>query len=63
MKTEISMSPRLAYLVRCWMVKTEQGLVWRASVEDPYSNERRNFSDLSRLFAFLEQETRARTPD
>jgi hypothetical protein len=52
-------SPRLVYLVRCWPVETENGPVWRATVEDPHNAERRNFADLDALFAFLERETEA----
>jgi len=55
-------TPRLAYLVRCWLVETEQGLIWRASFEDPHSTRRRNFADLGALFAFLEGETEALIP-
>jgi hypothetical protein len=46
-------SPRLAYLVRCWLVETEEGPVWRASVEDPYTAEQRTFADLRSALAFL----------
>lgn len=45
----------LAYLVRLWRVNTEQGTIWRASVESPHTAERRAFADLNQLFAFLEQ--------
>jgi len=50
-------SPHLAYLVRCWRVKTEDGLVWRAVVEDPHTAERYSFADLDALFAFLKAMT------
>ncbi len=52
-------SPHLVYLVRCWPVETENGPVWRASVEDPHNAERHNFANLDALFAFLERETEA----
>jgi hypothetical protein len=52
-------APRRAYLVRCWLVETEQGPVWRASVEDPHSGERYTFADLSGAFAFLGESTAA----
>lgn len=50
-------SPRLAYLVRCWLVETTEGPVWRASVENPYTAERHTFADLNGAFAFLAEET------
>ena len=52
-------APRLAYLVRCWLVETEHGPVWRASVEDPHSGERHTFADLNGAFAFLGESTAA----
>jgi hypothetical protein len=52
-------TPRLAYLVRCWLVETEQGPVWRAAVEDPHSGEQHTFSDLSSALAFLGEKAKA----
>jgi len=51
--------PRLAYLVRCWLVETEHGPVWRASIEDSHTTVRRRFADLDALFTFLEETTGA----
>jgi len=31
--------------------------MWRASLEDPHSGERRGFADLESLFAFLKEQT------
>lgn len=60
MKSEdASPTPYLVYLVRCWPVKTEQGLVWRASLENPHNNERRRFADLLALYRFLDEKTAA----
>jgi len=57
-------TPRLAYLVRCWLVETEQGPVWRASAEDPHSGELHAFADLPALMAFLKDQTqRAMRPE
>ena len=48
-----------AYLLRCW---AEHGLsapapaVWRYSLEDPHTGERRGFADLAALLAFLPAE-------
>jgi hypothetical protein len=55
----------LAYLVRLWREEGDDRTIWRASVEDPHTAERRGFSDLSRLFEFLRQqtETASREPD
>ncbi len=48
-----------AYLLRCW---AEHGpaapapAVWRYSLEDPHTGERRGFADLAALLAFLDAE-------
>ena len=44
----------LSYLLRLWKVKTASGTHWRASLENPITNERQGFSDLEALFTFLE---------
>ncbi len=49
--------PRLVYLVRCWLVETEHGPVWRASIEDSLNAERRCFANLNALFEFLSGRT------
>ena len=46
----------LAYMLRLWQVNTTGAPVWRASIEDPHTGERRGFADLASLFAFLEDE-------
>jgi hypothetical protein len=46
-----------AYLVRMWPVNSGGQTVWRASVEDAHSGERRAFADLPQLFAFLQEIT------
>lgn len=43
----------LAYLVRLWQVDSAERSVWRASIEDPHTGERRGFGTLSQLFEFL----------
>jgi hypothetical protein len=40
-------------------VDTEEGTVWRASVESPHTGERYGFANLEVLFAFLEEKTGA----
>ena len=47
----------LAYMLRLWQVKTDEGPVWRASVESPHTGERHGFANLEMLFAFLEEKT------
>ena len=44
----------LAYLVRLWTVHDNGDVVWRASVEDAHTGERRAFSGLAGLFEFLQ---------
>ena len=44
-----------AYLLRLWRVNTGRDTVWHASLEDSRTGERRGFTDLSMLFAFLEE--------
>ncbi len=51
-------APYLAYLLRLWRVDTEDGPVWRASLESADGAERRAFGDLARLSAFLAARTR-----
>lgn len=50
--------PYLAYLLRLWQVETEQGAVWRASLQSADGAERQAFGDLARLSAFLAARTR-----
>ncbi len=47
----------VSYLLRLWEVQGKDGLVWRASLEQASTGERRGFACLADLFAFLEQET------
>ena len=44
----------LAYLVRLWTVHDNGDVVWRASVEDAHTGERRAFADLDGLVEFLQ---------
>ncbi len=46
-----------AYLVRLWRARSGGQVVWRASVEDAHTGERRAFADLAALYAFLKEET------
>ncbi len=50
----------LAYLLRLWRVNDNgesQQAVWRASVENPHTGERRGFASLDALLSFLRTET------
>ncbi len=46
----------MAYLLRLWQVRGEDGMAWRASLESARTGERVGFASLQDLFAFLEQE-------
>ena len=52
----------LSYLLRLWRVSSrgssqagEEGTVWRASLQDPLTDERMNFASLEDLVAFLQR--------
>ena len=51
----------LAYMLRLWQVCDNEDMVWRASLEDPHSGERRGFASLEMLVAFLQEQTRTPT--
>ena len=46
-----------AYLLRLWQVESDGQPVWRASLHDPRTGERRGFADLTALGAFLAEQT------
>jgi hypothetical protein len=56
----MSEKPRryLSYLLRLWQASSGGELVWRSSLENPHTGERRGFACLAELAAFLEEETR-----
>jgi hypothetical protein len=45
-----------SYLLRLWQTKGGGEMVWRASLEDSQTGERRGFASLDALFAFLRQQ-------
>jgi hypothetical protein len=45
-----------SYLLRLWRARVAGRGVWRASLEDPRTGERRGFADLAQLLAYLEQQ-------
>ena len=48
-----------SYLLRLWQASTAGGAVWRASLEDVPTGERRAFGDLDDLVAYLYERTKA----
>ena len=54
--TAINEAPRYqAYLLRLWLAGDDDAAVWRASLEDPRTGERRGFADVDGLLAFLSE--------
>ena len=47
----------LSYLLRLWATSAGGQPVWRASLEDVRSGERRGFANLEQLFVFLIEQT------
>ncbi len=52
----------LSYLLRLWRVDGDNGdqrnpAVWRASLENPHTGERKGFAGLDELFDFLQAQT------
>ena len=45
-----------SYLLRLWKVEEDGQVIWRASLEDTRKADRRNFSSLAALIAFLQAE-------
>lgn len=52
-----------ALLLRIWRVEGEGQRRWRASIENAHSGERRGFSDLAALLAYLEALLESRPPE
>jgi hypothetical protein len=46
-----------SYVLRLWEVESAGQRVWRASLQDSHSGERRGFADLAALTAFLAEQT------
>ena len=46
-----------SYLVRLWATGAAHQQVWRASLEDVQSGQRRGFATLEQLFVFLMEQT------
>ncbi|MBN1642705.1 MAG: hypothetical protein JXA09_15830 [Anaerolineae bacterium] len=43
----------IAYLLRLWLVRREEGAAWRASLESARTGERLGFASVDQLFDFL----------
>jgi hypothetical protein len=43
----------VAYLVRFWQISSGESIVWRASLDDPSTGERKGFANPASLFTFL----------
>lgn len=46
-----------SYLLRLWSTGAAGQQIWRASLEDVQSGERRGFANLEQLFVFLMEQT------
>jgi hypothetical protein len=44
-------------LLRLWQIESKEQWVWRASLEDSHTGERRGFANLDALLAFLREQT------
>jgi len=53
----------LAFLLKVWPVvsKSKSRLIWRASLENPYTGKRHGFQDLETLHKFLKALTQEET--
>lgn len=51
-----------AYLLRLWRVRCQGRWQWRASVDNPHTNEQHSFGTLAGLFTFLNDKTRQENP-
>ena len=47
---------RASYLLRLWRVEDDGKMIWRASLQNPDTGERRGFSTVADLLSFLEAE-------
>jgi hypothetical protein len=48
----------ISYLLRLWQIKNGTKRVWRASLENPRTGQRRGFATPADCFAFLAKEMR-----
>jgi hypothetical protein len=53
----------ISYLLRLWRASGVGQPMWRVSIEDPHSGERRGFADLDSFFAFLKAQITSRNQE
>ena len=46
-----------SYLLRLWLAGDSHPPHWRASLEDPFTGERKGFASLEALFGYIHQQT------
>jgi hypothetical protein len=46
-----------SYLLRLWVVRVEHVLIWRASLENPHTQEIVGFESIQKLAEYLERKT------
>ncbi len=51
----------LAYMLRVWSIKDDQKVLWRASLQNAQTSERRGFASLEDLFEYLRSQAAAMT--
>ena len=49
--------PYFSYLLRIWQENDREAPIWRASLEDPQSGERKGFLSLDALVAYILDQT------
>jgi hypothetical protein len=52
-----------SYLLRMWRVIRDEKLVWMASLDDPRTGKRQNFTSLEDLYVFLLHQTVEAAPE
>ena len=52
-----------AYLLRLWRAQQDQQVVWRASLDDPRTGERRGFASFDQLVDYLQETLEERPKD
>jgi len=53
----------ISYLLRLWQIESQGQLMWRASLEEARTGERRGFPDMEALIAYLREQTAAGTDE
>ncbi len=56
MSISVKLPRHRAYLLRCWEERSQSVSVWRFSLEEVHTNQRRGFASLEGLRAYLEKE-------